>query len=461
MNISTVIEYINNVLWGPPMLILLVGTGVLFTVRLKGLQVRKFKLAFKQTFGGLFKKDDRADADGMSSFQALTTAIAAQVGTGNIAGVATAVASGGAGAVFWMWVSGFFGMGTIFAEAILAQLHTERKDGEITGGPAYYIKKGLGSNALAILFAILLIVALGFMGNMVQSSSIAEATNEAFGMPKVITGIIVAVIVGMIVIGGVSRIASFTEKIVPIMVAFYLLGALMVILINYDMILPAFKMIFQGAFNPSAVTGGVIGVSIKEAMRYGIARGLFSNEAGMGSTPHAHAVAKVKHPGEQGLTAMIGVVIDTGVVCTMTALVILTTDAFSSGLFGAQLTQAGFSAGFGNFGATFIAICLFFFAISTIISWYYFGEANIKFLFGKKGVLPYQVFVLIFIVLGTSMTAEIVWELADAFNGLMIIPNLIALLGLGSLVVKVTKDYEGSFLTNKRSTYATKDKKKK
>lgn len=461
MNISTVIEYINNVLWGPPMLILLVGTGVLFTVRLKGLQVRKFKLAFKQTFGGLFKKDDRADADGMSSFQALTTAIAAQVGTGNIAGVATAVASGGAGAVFWMWVSGFFGMGTIFAEAILAQLHTERKDGEITGGPAYYIKKGLGSNALAILFAILLIVALGFMGNMVQSSSIAEATNEAFGMPKVITGIIVAVIVGMIVIGGVSRIASFTEKIVPIMVAFYLLGALMVILINYDMILPAFKMIFQGAFNPSAVTGGVIGVSIKEAMRYGIARGLFSNEAGMGSTPHAHAVAKVKHPGEQGLTAMFGVVIDTGVVCTMTALVILTTDAFSSGLFGAQLTQAGFSAGFGNFGATFIAICLFFFAISTIISWYYFGEANIKFLFGKKGVLPYQVFVLIFIVLGTSMTAEIVWELADAFNGLMIIPNLIALLGLGSLVVKVTKDYEGSFLTNKRSTYATKDKKKK
>ncbi|PXW91018.1 AGCS family alanine or glycine:cation symporter [Streptohalobacillus salinus] len=453
MNLTTVINDMNNILWGPPMLVLLVGTGILFTVRLKGMQVRKFNLAFKQTFGGLFKKSTAADADGMSSFQALATAIAAQVGTGNLAGVATAVASGGPGAIFWMWVSGFFGMGTIFAEAVLAQLHTERKDGEKTGGPAYYIKKGLGSNALAIFFAISIIIALGFMGNMVQSSSIAESVYAAFNVPNVITGIIIAVIVGLIIVGGVSRIASFTEKIVPIMAAFYIIGSLVIVFMNADMILPAFKMIFQGAFNPTAATGGVIGVSVKEAMRYGIARGLFSNEAGMGSTPHAHAVAKVKHPAEQGLVSMMGVVIDTGVVCTLTALVILTTDAFSSGLFGAQLTQEGFTIGFGNFGTTFIAICLFFFSISTIIGWYYFGEANIKFLFGRKGITPYRLLVLIFIVVGTTMSAEIVWELADFFNGLMIIPNLIALLGLASLVIKVANDYEDKFLMNQPATY--------
>lgn len=454
MNLSALIDHINNVLWGPPMLILLVGTGILFTIRLKGIQIRKFHLSFKQTFGGLFKKKNNADADGMSSFQALATAIAAQVGTGNLAGVATAVASGGPGAVFWMWVSGFFGMGTIFAEAVLAQLHTERKDGEKTGGPAYYIKKGLGSNALAIFFAISIIIALGFMGNMVQSSSIAEAAYAAFEVPNVVTGAIIAIIVGLIIIGGVARIASFTEKIVPIMAAFYIIGSLIIVFMHYEMILPAFKMIFEGAFNPTAATGGVIGVSVKEAMRYGIARGLFSNEAGMGSTPHAHAVAKVKHPAEQGLVAMVGVVIDTGIVCTLTALVILTTDAFSSGLYGAQLAQEGFTIGFGNFGTTFVAICLFFFAISTIISWYYFGEANIRFLFGKRGISPYRILVLIFIVIGTMMQAEIVWELADVFNGLIVVPNLIALLGLTSLVVKVAKDYEGSFLNNKPSTYA-------
>ncbi|WP_440895464.1 alanine/glycine:cation symporter family protein [Amphibacillus sp. Q70] len=460
MNISALIDNINNVLWGPPMLVLLVGTGILFTLRLKGIQVRKFNLSFKQTFGGLFKKKSSADADGMSSFQALATAIAAQVGTGNLAGVATAVASGGPGAVFWMWVSGFFGMGTIFAEAVLAQLHTERKDGEKTGGPAYYIKKGLGSNVLAVIFALLIIIALGFMGNMVQSSSIAEAAYTAFGLPNLITGLITAIIVGLIIIGGVSRIASFTERIVPIMAAFYIIGSLIIVFMHYEMILPAFKMIFQSAFNPTAATGGVIGVSVKEAMRYGIARGLFSNEAGMGSTPHAHAVAKVKHPAEQGLVAMMGVVIDTGVVCTLTALVILTTGAFSSGLYGAQLAQEGFTIGFGNFGTTFIAICLFFFAISTIISWYYFGEANIKFLVGKKGINSYRILVLIFIVMGTIMQTEMVWELADVFNGLMVIPNLIALIGLTSLVVKVARDYEGTFLNNKPSIYANRKDKK-
>lgn len=453
MNFITIIEEINSILWGPVMLLLLVGTGVLFTFRLKAIQVRKFKQAWNETFGGLFKKKEKANQDGMSSFQALTTAIAAQVGTGNLAGVATAVAAGGPGAVFWMWVSGFFGMGTIFAEAILAQLHTERLDGEITGGPAYYIKKGLGSKFLAKFFAISIILALGFMGNMVQSSSIAESVQVAFNVPTIVTGIIIALLVGLIIIGGIGRIASFTEKIVPIMAGFYIVGALIIIFMNADMIIPSFKMITHGAFNPTAATGGVIGVTVKESLRYGIARGLFSNEAGMGSTPHAHAVAKVKHPGEQGLVSLMGVVIDTGVVCTLTALVILTTGSFSSGLFGAQLTQEGFTIGFGNFGSTFIAICLFFFSLSTIISWYYFGESNVKFLTGKKGISIYRFIVLLFIVIGTTINAEIVWELADTFNGLMVIPNLIALLGLASLVIKVANDYENNFLKNKPSKY--------
>ncbi|MBM7541091.1 alanine/glycine:cation symporter family protein [Amphibacillus cookii] len=453
MDFIKIIEDINSILWGPIMLFLLVGTGVLFTYRLKAIQIRKFKQAWRETFGGLFKKNNNDNKDGISSFQALTTAIAAQVGTGNLAGVATAVAAGGPGAIFWMWVSGFFGMGTIFAEAILAQLHTERLDGEITGGPAYYIKKGLGSKFLAGFFAISIILALGLMGNMVQSSSIAESAQVAFNIPNIITGFIIALLVGLIIIGGIKRIASFTEKIVPIMAGFYIVGALIIIFMHADMILPSFRMIFHGAFNPSAATGGIIGVSIKESFRYGIARGLFSNEAGMGSTPHAHAVARVNHPAQQGLVSFMGVIVDTGVVCTLTALVILTTGSFSTGLFGAQLTQEGFTIGFGNFGSTFIAICLFFFSLSTIISWYYFGEANVKFLTGKKGITFYRGIVLIFIVIGTTINAEVIWELADIFNGLMVIPNLIALLGLASLVIKVANDYEDRFIKDKPSKY--------
>jgi alanine or glycine:cation symporter, AGCS family len=453
MDLMTILSKINGVLWGPIMLFLLLGTGVIFTLKLRFIQIRKFTYAWNQTFGGLFKKNEQADQDGMSSFQALTTAIAAQVGTGNLAGVATAIAAGGPGAVFWMWISGFWGMGTIFAEAVLAQMHTERVDGELTGGPAYYIKKGLGSKFLAGFFAIAIVFALGFMGNMVQSNSISDAVYIAFNVPKLVTGIVVAGLVGLIIIGGISRIASFTEKIVPLMAGLYILGSLVIVFINYEQILPAFKMIVHGAFNPMAATGGLIGASVKEAFRYGIARGLFSNEAGMGSTPHAHAVAKVKHPGQQGLVAIMGVVIDTGIVCTLTALVILTTGAFSSGLIGAQLTQEGFIRGFGGFGSTFVAVCLFFFALSTIIGWYYFGEANIKFLFGKKGINLYRILVLLFIVAGTAMQVEVVWELADTFNGLMVIPNLIALIGLTSFVVKVTKDYEQNFEQNKPSEY--------
>ncbi len=442
MDILSILKSINNVLWGYILIILLCGTGIFYTIKLRFVQVRKFKEGSKRVFGGINLKGSKAGEDGMSSFQALTTAIAAQVGTGNLAGAATAIASGGPGAIFWMWISAFLGMATIFAEAILAQKFKKKVNGEVTGGPAYYIKNGLGSSGLAAFFSISIIVALGFMGNMVQSNSIGTAFQTSMNIPTIITGIIVAALAGFIFIGGVGRIASVTEKIVPIMAVFYIVGSLIIVIMNYASILPAFKMIFVGAFSPKAVLGGAIGVTVKQAVRYGVARGLFSNEAGMGSTPHAHAVAKVKHPVEQGTVAIVSVFIDTFVILSLTALVILTTGALDTKTTGIQLTQEAFSRGFGNFGHTFIAICLFFFAFSTIIGWYFFGEANVKYLFGRKALGIYRVLVLAFIVLGSMLKVDLVWELADTFNGLMVIPNLIALIFLSSTVSDTLKDYE-------------------
>ncbi|HCX63812.1 MAG TPA: sodium:alanine symporter family protein [Eubacteriaceae bacterium] len=446
-------QSINQILWGPVMLVVLLGTGIAFTLKLRFIQVRKLKAAFWFTFGDLFKKKKDTGEETMSSFQALSTAIAAQVGTGNLAGVATAIVSGGPGAIFWMWISGFFGMGTIFAEAILAQIFRKKSGGISVGGPSYYIEHGLRSKKLAAFFSIAIIFALGFMGNMVQSNSISEAVAGAFSIPPIAIGIVVAILVGLIIMGGMKRIAHFTEKIVPLMAFLYIFGSIVLLIFQADQIIPAFKMIFHGAINPQAATGGIIGVTVKEAFRYGIARGLFSNEAGMGSTPHAHAVAKVKHPGQQGLVAMMGVIIDTGIICTLTALVILTTGVLETGLSGAALTQEGFIRSFGGFGSYLIAVCMFFFALSTIIGWYYFGETNVRYLFGRKGVFPYRILVLLCIIVGTTMKVEIVWELADAFNGLMVIPNLIALLGLMSFVVKATQDYEHIFLKGKPSSY--------
>ncbi len=457
MDIMELVVSINKVLWGPFMLFLLLGTGVYFSFRMRFIQVRRVRLAVKQTFGFLFEKEKKEKVKGeVSSFQSLATAIAAQVGTGNLAGVAGAIVSGGPGAVFWMWVSGFFGMGTIFAEAVIAQKFVQFKDGEKVGGPAYYIRYGLNSRFLAGFFAVAIILALGLMGNVVQANSIASSVYTAFKIPKVATGLFVAVLVMLIVAGGVSRINSVTEKIVPFMALFYIIGSMIIILLNADMIIPAFEMIFVGAFNPKALGGGIVGVTIKEAFRYGVARGLFSNEAGMGSTPHSHALAKVKHPAEQGLTATLGVIIDTGIICTMTALVILTTGALESGFTGAELTQAAFTNGFGSFGTKFVAICLFFFAFSTIIGWYFFGESNVKYLFGKKGILPYRALVSIVIVFGTVINVPLVWELADMFNALMVFPNLIALLGMSALVFKIANDFEGNFLENKDSEYENK-----
>lgn len=442
--VQGIVDSINSFLWDFILIFLLVGVGLYFSFRLKFPQIRKLGQCFKQVFGGLFKKGEGADKDGMSSFQALATAIAAQVGTGNLAGTATAISAGGPGAIFWMWVSAFFGMGTIFAEAILAQKYTERVDGEITGGPAYYIRKGLNNKGLAIFFAIAIIIALGFVGNMVQSNSIAVAVNNAFGVNKVVVGIIIAFLAMLILVGGMTRIARFTELVVPIMAVVYIIGAIAILVRNSSEVGPAFKAIFTGAFNPQAIGGGVLGITVREAIRFGVARGLFSNEAGMGSTPHAHAVAKVDQPVEQGFVAMFGVLFDTGIICTLTALIIITTGAHNiPGLKGPEITQVAFAEGLGDYGASFIAISLFFFAFSTIIGWYFFGEANIKYLFGLEGIKYYRWLVFVFIILGSFLEVELVWDIADMFNGFMVLPNIIALFALSPIVINSLKEYEG------------------
>lgn len=438
---------LNDILWNYVLLFLLLGTGLYFTIRLKFIQVRKFGEGFKRIFGGISLKGKKAGEDGMSSFQAVATAIAAQVGTGNLAGAATAIASGGPGSIFWMWLSAFFGMSTVYAEAVLAQLFKTKVDGEVTGGPAYYIKNGIKNKKigsfLAAFFAISCILALAFMGNAVQANSISDAFNNAFGISPLLVGVIVAILSGFVFFGGMGRIASVTEKIVPIMAGLYIIAAIIIIGINASEIIPAFKAIFVGAFNPQAVMGGAIGITVKNAIRYGVARGLFSNEAGMGSTPHAHAVAKVKHPSEQGAVAIVSVFIDTFVILTLTALVIITSGALKiEGLQGIALTQKAFELSLGSFGEAFIAICLLFFAFSTIIGWYFFGEANMKYLFGKKSLNLYRMLVMIIVVIGSTLKVELVWQLADTFNGFMVIPNLIGLLVLSGLVVKAMKEYE-------------------
>ena len=466
----------NDFLTGYVLLIALLGGGIWFSIQTGFVQIREFGHGWKRVFGGLFKKDKSkaSDKGGISSFQALTTAIAAQVGTGNLAGAATAIATGGPGAIFWMWVSAFLGMATIFCEATLAQVYrTVGADGKITGGPVYYIRaafKGTFGKVLAGFFAIMITLALGFFGNAVQANSITDAFHTAFfsGMTggfqfmgqmvtwdKLIIGIIVAVIAWCVFAGGISRIGKVTEKIVPFMACLYLLGGLIIVLINFQHIPYMLQSIFVGAFNPRAVMGGAFGVAMKEAVKKGVARGLFSNEAGMGSTPNAHAQANVAHPCQQGQVAIVSVFIDTFLVLNMTAFVIIGTGmlepgsvAYSSGslAMGISLTQYAFNSVYGQAGAIFIAICMLFFAFSTILGWYFFGETNIKYLFGPKAVRPYIIVVCIFIIVGSLMHVETIWNMSDCFNSLMAVPNIIGVFALTSVVKKTYKDYRENFV---------------
>ena len=448
-----VVQKINFYLSDYILIALLVGTGLFFTVKTRFVQVRYFPEAMKRAFGGIKFKGGKQKG-GLSSFQALATAIAAQVGTGNIVGACGAILIGGPGAIFWMWVIAFFGMATIYAEAVLAQeTRIVNEDGSVYGGPVYYIQKafkGKLGKALAVFFAIASMLALGFMGSMVQSNSIGETFSEAFGIPGWTIGIVVALIAGFIFIGGADRIASVTEKIVPVMALLYIVGGLVLLAIKIKNVPEAFIMIFKYAFTPNALLGGSIGAALKKAISQGAKRGLFSNEAGMGSTPHAHALAKVEKPHDQGVIAMAGVFIDTFIVLTMTALVVISTlyagdgilsSGAADGVTKANMAQLAFGSVFGSKGGSiFIAVCLFFFAFSTIISWNLFGKVNVIYLFGKKSEKIYAAVAVIFTFLGSCLSNDLVWELTDMFNQLMVIPNALALLALSGIVSKACKD---------------------
>ena len=439
----------NSFLWSFLLIVLLCGTGIYYTIRLRFIQVRKFGEGWKLVFGHLSLNGEKHEKGEMTPFQSIATAIAAQVGTGNLAGAATALLGGGPGAIFWMWVSAFFGMSTIYAEATLAQNFKTEVNGEVTGGPVYYIKaafKGTLGKVLAGLFAIFIVLALGFMGNMVQANSIGAAFTEAFGafnitISPVVIGVIVAAVAAFVFLGGTQRLASVVEKVVPIMAGVYIVGSLILIIMNIANLPAAIKMIFVGAFDPQAVLGAGAGIAVKEAIRFGVARGLFSNEAGMGSTPHAHARATAENPHKQGLCAMISVFIDTFVILNLTVFSVLTTGALESGKNGTALTQAAFMRGFGTFGIVFVAVCLLFFAFSTILGWHFFGLINAKYLFGDGAAKIYSLLVVVCIIIGSALKLELVWDLADFFNGLMVIPNAMAMLALSGLVVKICNKY--------------------
>ena len=450
------------------LIVLLVGVGLYFTIKTRFVQVRCFGEGMRKVFGNIKLRGGKQEG-GLSSFQALATAIAAQVGTGNIVGASGAILIGGPGAIFWMWIIAFLGMATIYAEAVLAQETRQKNaDGSISGGPVYYIRRafpgGFGK-FLSVFFSIAIILALGFMGCMVQSNSIAESCNNALGIPGWVVGLVLVIISAIIFLGGIQRIASVTEKLVPVMAVLFLLGGLGILIARIQYLPQTIGMIFRYAFTPSALIGGGIGYALKTAISQGAKRGLFSNEAGMGSTPHAHAMANVAKPHDQGVVAMIGVFIDTFVVLTMTALVVISClyagngilaglegEAYLAATSGASALisktnamQVAFGSVFGStFGNIFIAVCLLFFAFSTILSWNFFGKVNVEFLSkkNKTAVAIYSVVAIAFIFLGTLLKNDLVWELTDFFNYLMVLPNAIALLALGKIVAKAAKKDE-------------------
>ena len=445
--INQLVGTIDGFVWGPVMLCLLVGTGIYMTVSLHFLTWRNLPYALKSVFCHDSRTTSKGSGD-VSPFSALMTALAATIGTGNIVGVATAMFAGGPGALVWMWLSACFGLSTKFSECMLSIKYREvNAKGEMKGGPMFTMKNGFknktAGRTLGFLFALFAVIASFGIGNMTQANSISGAVQTVFGVPLEVCGVILTILSLVIIVGGIKTISKVSSVVVPGMAVFYIIAGVICILLNIQNVPHGLYLIFMMAFDPQAVGGGVLGtitVSVMNSMRYGVARGLFSNEAGLGSTPHAHALAKVKQPQDQGALAIIGVFVDTFVILTLTALVLITSGLIPEGMTGTALTQAAFSLMFGSFGKVFIAICMLFFAFSTILGWYFFGQVNFNALFGSKYTKVYSLIVVLFILIGSSLKVDLVWALADFFNGLMAVPNLLALLALSGVVAGIARN---------------------
>lgn len=452
INLEEVLKNIDGIVWGPPLLILLVGTGIYFTFKLNFIQMFKLPLAIRYLF---LNDDDKSDNEAkgeVSSFAALCTALSATIGTGNIVGVATAIATGGPGALFWMWVAAFFGMATKYAEGVLAIKYREvDENGEMSGGPMYYIEKGVGNKFLANMFAFFgIAVALLGIGTFGQVNSISKAALISFNIPIWFTAIIITILVTLVTLGGIKRISNVAEKIVPTMAILYIIGALLVLICNFKAIPSAITLIIKSAFNPSAALGGTTGITISLAIQMGIGRGVFSNEAGLGSAPIAAAAAKTKYPVKQGLISMTGTFIDTIIICTMTGLAIVLTGSFNSGLEGAAMTTFAFENGlpFAIIGKYIVNIGLIFFAFTTIIGWNYYGERCIQYLIGIKGIKFYKIIFIALVGVGPFLSLNLVFIIADIVNGLMALPNLIGLIKLRNIVISETNNFFDNINSN-------------
>lgn len=439
---------INNIVWGPPILVLIVGTGIYLSLKTGFFSITKLGYILKNTLLKMFDKSQKGEGE-VTAFQAVATALAATVGTGNIAGVATAIALGGPGAVFWMWVAAILGMTTKFSEVVLAVQYREKtEDGRFVGGPMYYIQNGLHQKWLAMIFAIFGALAAFGIGNMVQSNSVAASLTATFNVNPWVTGIVLAVITALVIIGGIKRIGAFTEKLVPFMAAIYIAGGLIILIMNAAKIPAAFALIVSRAFTGSAAVGGFAGSTILMSMRYGIARGVFTNEAGLGSAPIAHAAATTDHPVRQGLWGVFEVFVDTIIICSLTALVIITSGVWETGMTGAALTTEAFNSSLPG-GGYIVAIGIVLFAFSTIVGWEYYGERCCEYIAGPKSIMIYRILWIPFVVVGAIGGLEFVWALADTLNGLMAIPNLIGVLALSGVVFKLTKEFFAKEKTSK------------